>query len=69
MNNKLISDPIEVANSFSKYFSTVSEKLQSSICHNGQGGEGHICCDFSKYLTNMTVVIDIINDLNSNKAM
>ena len=31
VNNKLISDPIEVANSFNEYFSTVAEKLRSNI--------------------------------------
>ena len=44
VNNKLISDPIEVASSFNKYLTTVAEKLQSNICHIG--------CDLSKYLMN-----------------
>ena len=41
VNNKLISDPIEVANSFNEYFLTVAEKLRSNIYDFG--------CDFSKY--------------------
>ena len=72
VNNKLISNPIEVANSSNEYFSTGAEKLRSNIYDFG--------CDFSKYLANMNEcnffmtptdsieVIDIINDLNSNKA-
>ena len=72
VNNKLISDPIEVANSFNEYLSTVAEKLRSNFYDIG--------CDFAKYLPNMNEynffitptdsieVIDIINDLKSNKA-
>ena len=44
VNNKVISDPTEVANEFNNYFSTIASKLQSKIYHSGQ--------DFNKYLLN-----------------
>ena len=72
VNNKLISDPSEVANKFNEYFSTIAEKLQSKIYHTGT--------DFMKYLSNINddnffiipthpvEIIETINDLNSNKS-
>ena len=41
VNNDLISDPKEIANTFNDHFSTIAKELQGN---NGQ--------DFTKYLTN-----------------
>ena len=42
MNNKLISEPVEVANKFNEYFSTIAENLQAKIYDTGT--------DFHQYL-------------------
>ena len=70
VNKKLISDPSQVANSFSDYFSTIVDKLQAKVYHLPTG--------FPVYLTNAnkhnffvkpTNPIEIIiNNLDSNKA-
>ena len=72
VNNKLISDPVEVANKFKEYFSTIAENLQSKIYDTGT--------DFFQYLngrnehnifiqpTNPVVVIRTINNLNTNRG-
>ena len=71
-NNEVISDPSAVGNKFNEYFSNVAEELQAKIYHNDQ--------DFTKYLKNSNPhsfflvptdkyeIIDIINDLDTNKA-
>ena len=72
VNNKLISEPVEVANKFNEYFSTIAENLQAKIYDTGT--------DFHQYLkdrnehsifiqpTNPLELIRIINNLNANKA-
>ena len=72
IDNKLITDPKGIANEFNVYFSTIAERLQGRIYHNGQ--------DFSSYLTNRNEhnffmkhtdskeILELINNLNSNKA-
>ena len=72
VNNKLISDPVKVANKVNEYFSTIAENLQSNIYQTGT--------DFHQYLkgrnshsifiqpTDPLEVIRTINNLNSNKA-
>ena len=42
VNNKLISEPVEVANKFNEYFSTIAENLQAKIYDTGT--------DFHQYL-------------------
>ena len=71
VNDKIITDPIEVANSFNNYFSSIAEDLQGKIY---QGN------DFTKYLgnnndhsffikpTDKFEVLNIINDISINKA-
>ena len=73
INNKLISEPKAVAESFNNYFSSIASELQSKIHYYGK--------DFSTFLknsnpnnffikpTNIVEVINNINDLNTNKAM
>ena len=73
VNNKLISEPKQVAETFNEYFSTIAEKLQGKIKHTPK--------NFSSFLqnpnpysffimpANVTQVINTINDLNSNKAL
>ena len=72
INNKLISDHKEVAETFHSYFSSVASKLQGNIYHYGQ--------DFSSYLdirnahnffispTDKIELIDIINTFSIKKA-
>ena len=72
VNNKLISEPVEVANKFNEYFSTIAENLQAKIYDTGT--------DFHQYLkdrnehsifiqpTNPLELIGIISNLNANKA-
>ena len=67
INNKLASDPNEVADKFNEYFSTIAEKLQSKIHLAG--------IDFMQYLNNYNEhnfcitptfpeeIIETINDL------
>ena len=73
VNNKLVSEPKLVAETFNEYFSTIAEKLQHKIKHAPK--------NFSSFLqnpnpysffimpANVTQVINTINDLNSNKAL
>ena len=73
VNNELISDPKEIANTFNNYFSTIAKDLQGKIYHNGQ--------DFTKYLTNRNKhnffitptnkheIINQINNISINKAI
>ena len=73
VNNKLISEPKQVAETFNEYFSSIADKLQNKI--------KHVDKDFSSYLkkanpfnffimpTNVLEVINNINDLSSNKAL
>ena len=73
VNNKLISKPKQVAETFNEYFSSIADKLQNKI--------KHVDKDFSSYLkkanpfnffimlTNVLEVINNINDLSSNKAL
>ena len=73
VNNKLVSEPKDVAETFNEYFSTIASKLQKKIKHVGK--------DFSYFLkddnpfnffimpANVTQVINTINDLNSNKSL
>ena len=70
--NGIISEPVEVANAFNDYFSSIAGKLQAKIHQNG--------LDFTKYLlynnphsffiepTDKFEVLNIINDLNVSKA-
>ena len=73
VNKELITDPKAVAETFNDYFTSIADNLQSKIRHFGK--------DFSNYLkdenphslfikpTNITEVINNINDINSNKAL
>ena len=73
IDNKLITEPKEIAGNFNDYFSSIAEKLQGRIHHAG--------LDFSKYLTNKNEknffikptskfeIISIINNFNCNKAV
>jgi len=73
VNNKLVSEPKQVAETFNEYFSSIAEKLQKKI--------KHVSKNFSSFLqnpnpynffimpANVTQVINIINDLNSNKSL
>ena len=73
VNNKIITDPKKVANTFNDYFSTIASNLQKKIHHHGK--------DFSNFLknpnpitffvkpTNEIEVINNINNLNGNKAL
>ena len=73
VNNKLVSEPKQVAETFNEYFSTIAEKLQKKI--------KHVPKHFSSFLqnpnpfsffimpANVTQVINTINDLNSNKSL
>ena len=73
INNKLIYEPKEVADTFNNYFSSIASELQSKIHNHGK--------DFSAFLencnpnnffikpTNVLEVINNINDLSSNKAL
>ena len=73
VDKKLISDPKAVAEKFNDYFSSIASNLQKKIRYFGN--------DFSYFLkrenpntffirpTNITEVINNINDLNSNKAV
>ena len=72
VNNDLISDPKEIANTFNNHFSTIAKELQGNIYHNGQ--------DFTKYLTNRNEhnffitptdkheICNLINNIEINKA-
>ena len=75
VNNDLISDPKEIANTFNSHFSTTAKELQDNIYHNGQ--------DFTKYLTNRNEhelemnfitptdkheICNLINNIEINKA-
>ncbi len=71
INNELITDPMEIANSFNNYFSSIAEELQGKIF------QGH---DFTTYLTDRNdhnffitptdkiEIIGIINDIDINKS-
>ena len=71
INNKLISNHKEVAETFNNYFSSVASKLQGKIYHYGQ--------DFLSYLDNRNAhnffisptdkikLIDIINTFRKRK--
>ena len=73
VNNKTITDPKKVSNTFNDYFSTIASNLQKKIHYYGK--------DFSKFLkdpnpvsffirpTNEIEVINNINNLNGNKAL
>ena len=73
VNNKIITEPKKVAETFNDYFSTIASNLQKKIHHHGK--------DFTKFLknenpvnffikpTNKIEVVNNINDLNSNKAL
>ena len=72
VNDKLISKPKDVANTFNNYFSSIASSLQNKIHHHGK--------EFSHFLkeenpnsffinpTDSIEVINQINGLNSNKA-
>ena len=72
INNELSNDPKEISNEFNSYFSSIAEKLQSSIHFQGQ--------DFNDYLhnhsehnffitpTNKFEIIDMIDNNINNKA-
>ena len=72
INNELITDSKQIANNFNEYFCTIAERLQSRIYHASQ--------NFTKYLTNsndhnffiaptnITEIINIIDNLDVNKA-
>ena len=72
VNNKLISDPCEVANKLNEYFSSIAEKLQANIYNDDTY--------FHQYLNNRNErnffitpinpieIADIINNININKA-
>ena len=69
----MISDPKQVAETFNNYFSSIANELQNKIHYYGK--------DFSTFLkngnqnnffinpTNVTEVINNINDLSTNKAL
>ena len=73
VNKKLVSEPPLVAETFNEYFTTIAEKLQNKI--------KHVPKHFSSFLqnsnphnffimpTNVTQVINRINDLNSSKSL
>ena len=73
VNNKLVSEPKEVAETFNEYFSSIAEKLQKKIKHAPK--------HFSSFLknpnpynffimpANITQVINTINELNSSKSL
>ena len=73
VNDDLISDPKEIANTFNNYFFSIAKDLQGKIYHNGQ--------DFTKYLTNRNKhnffitptdkheIINLINNISINKAI
>ena len=72
IDDKLVTEPKEVANQFNNYFSNIASKLQASIYTQGQ--------DLNKYLKNNSKhsffinstdkyeIIDIINKNSNNKA-
>ena len=72
MDNLVCTDQKKIANHFNDYFSTIADKLQSKIYH-----EGH---DFKKYLfdsnhnsfflrpTNGNEIIQVIMEFNVNKS-
>jgi hypothetical protein len=72
VNNKLLTDPKSVSETFNEYFSTIASKLQKKIHHPSK--------DFSAFLqdenpsnffikpTNVIEVLNNINDLNTNKG-
>ena len=73
INDKLISEPKEVADTFNNYFSSIASELQRKNHYHEK--------DFSAFLkncnpnnffikpTNVVEVINNINDLTSNKAL
>ena len=73
VDNGTTSNPVEIANVFNKYFSTIAEKTKSNIKYTHK--------HFSDYLNNRTAesfflsptskeeVSDIISSLNSNKSV
>ena len=73
VNNKIITEPKKVADTFNNYFSNIASNLQNKIHYHGK--------DFSKFLTepnpvtffikptNEIEIINNINKLNNNKAL
>ena len=73
INNKIIYDKKDMANSFNKFFTSIASKLKENIYNENSS-------DFNKYLkdpndktffispTNGTEILNIINHLNATKA-
>ena len=59
VNNKLISEPVEVANKFNEYFSTIAENLQANIYHTGN--------DFHQYLNGRNEHSIFLQPITSDK--
>ena len=70
VNNKLISEPVEAANKFNEYFSTIAENLQAKIYDTGTDIHQYDRNENSIFIqpTNPLELIRIINNLNANKA-
>ena len=72
VHNKLITDPLEVADNFNTYFSTIADKLQSIIYPSGSEFT-HFLTDENEHSfflipTDPVEVLEIIGDINSNKV-
>ena len=72
VNNKLVSDPREIGNTFNDYFSTIATKLQNKIYHHGKDFSSYLgnCNEHSFFIkpTDQTEVSEQIIALNPNKA-
>ena len=70
-NNNLITEPTEIANNFNNYFSSIGQNLQSKIHQRDLNYKKYLKQgnDFSFFIkpTGKEEIIDIINNINTNK--
>ena len=72
-NNKTITDPKQIANSFNNFFTNVSEKIQSKIRPSNQHFSNYLknACNSSLFIkpTTPSEVMDLISNLKIGKSV